>query len=261
MADDTPISKPVCSRPGADFVPKEGTFLAECGGAGILLDLSSDRYLSLEEMSTAIWRCFSRGCSFDAVATLVARDFALNQKAAEAEVAAQLLVWEEEGLAASPATHHEACLPTGRPPRNPATAAVLSAELAGATFSLWYAWLLLKAYVWARWNLRVRGLAATLAKLQRGMPLLRRSSGLDANQLQVVKVFRMLRLAFWQGREDCLSRSIQLAYALGAIGLGTELCIGVDRFPFRAHAWLESGGLVLSEAAPRLERFVVIARF
>lgn len=264
MVDGLPISKSVRSRPAfpfADFIPKEGIFLAECDGAGILLDLSADRYLSLDEMSTATWRYFSRGCSFHVIATLVARDFGFDPEAAEEEVAAQLLVWKEEGLVASPATYREASLPTGRPPRSPATAAVSSAELATAIFSLRYVWLLLKAHVWTRWNLGVRGLATTLAKLQRGMTLPQQSPGLDANLLRMVKVFRMLRLPFCQGRDDCLSRSIQLAYALGAIGLGAELCIGVDRFPFRAHAWLESGELVLSEAAPRLERFVVIARF
>ena len=263
MVDDTLVSRPVScpAFSSADFVPKKGTFLAECGGAGVLLDLSADRYLSLDEMSTVIWKCFSRGCSFNAIATLVARDFAVDHKVAEEEVAAQLLVWEEEGLVASPSTHREAYLPTGRPPRTPATAAVLSAELAAATFSLRYVWILLKAYLWTRWNLGVRGLAVTLAKLQRGISLPRHSPGFDANLLQMVKAYRMLRVPFWQGRDDCLRRSIQLAYALGAIGLGTELCIGVDRFPFRAHAWLESGGQVLSEAAPRLERFVVIARF
>jgi len=242
-------------------VLKEGTFLAECGGAGVLLDLSADRYLALDEMSTAIWKYLSRKCSFDAVSTFVARDFALDREAAEQEVAAQLHVWEEEGLVASPAAHRETCLPTGRSPGKPAIVAVLPAELAAATFSLRYVWLLLKAHVWTRWNLGVRGLAATLAKLQRGMPSPRQSPGRDADLLQMLKVFRMLRVPFREGRDDCLSRSIQLGCALGAIGLGTEFCIGVDRFPFRSHAWLESGGRVLSEAAPRLERFVVIARF
>ena len=243
------------------MVVKPGTFLAECGGNGILLDLLADRYLALDAMSTAIWKYLSTDYKVGAISTSIAHDFALDHESAEREVVAQLCVWKEWGLVVPADAPPAAKLPTDKAKGEPATGRVSSAELAGINCSLAHAGVLLIAKAWTHWSLKVAGLANTLAKLQRMTSSPPRSAMFENDVLRMLQTYRMLRLSWTDGREDCLVRSIQLARALRVIGVTTEFCIGVDRFPFRAHAWLELGGRVVSEIQPELQCFVVIARF
>lgn len=244
-----------------EVAPKRGMFLAECGGHGILLDLLADRYLALDSISTAIWKYLSDDHEVGVISTSIARDFALDHKSAESEVVAQLRVWREWGLVVPADAPPLAKLPVDRPVGEPATGRVPSAELKLIKCSLAHARILLIAKAWTHWSLRVAGLANTLVKLQRIASSPPRSAVLEDDVLRMLKTYRLLRLSWTDGREDCLVRSIQLARALRAIGVTTELCIGVDRFPFRAHAWLELGGRVISETEPKLQYFVVMARF
>ena len=244
-----------------ELTAKRGMFLAECGGNGVLLDLVADRYLALDPMSTAIWKYLSDDYKVGPISTSIARDFALDYKSAEIEVVAQLRVWREWGLIVPADAPPPARLPADRPTGEPATGRVSSAELEAITCSLAHARILLIAKAWTHWSLKVAGLASTLVKLQRMASSPPRSAMFEDDVLRMLKTYRMLRLSWTDGRADCLVRSIQLARALRAIGVTTELCIGVDRFPFRAHAWLELSGRVVSETQPELQCFVVVARF
>ena len=245
----------------AQLVVKPGTFLAECAGNGVLLDLLGDRYLAFDALGTAIWKHFSAGHDVDAISAFVARDFTLDHESAQEDVVGQLRVWQECGLVRPAAPATMPVVPSARPSGAPASGRVPSTVLAGVTFSFLHARLLLSAKAWTLWNLKVAGLANTLVKLQRMVSLRQSPAAPEEDVFRMLRAFRVLRLSWSQGREDCLVRSIQLARAFRVVGISTELCIGVDRFPFRAHAWLEFGGRVLSETTPQLGRFVVIARF
>ena len=59
---------------------------------------------------------------------------------------------------------------------------------------------------------------------------------------------------------DCLPRSLALFFFLRAIGWPVEHCIGLQQFPFLAHAWTEYRGAVLHDDPRNQERFTVIAR-
>jgi Transglutaminase-like superfamily len=59
---------------------------------------------------------------------------------------------------------------------------------------------------------------------------------------------------------DCLPRSLALFQFLRRIGLPAEHCIGVQQFPFSAHAWTEFRGHVVHDDPQNQERFTVIAR-
>jgi hypothetical protein len=58
---------------------------------------------------------------------------------------------------------------------------------------------------------------------------------------------------------DCLLRSLALFRFLRNMGFPVEHCIGVQRFPFRAHAWVEYLGQVLLDA-DRRPQFTILAR-
>lgn len=59
---------------------------------------------------------------------------------------------------------------------------------------------------------------------------------------------------------DCLPRSLALFLFLHSIGWPVEHCIGLQQFPFLAHAWTEYDGEVLHDDPMNQERFTVIAR-
>ena len=58
--------------------------------------------------------------------------------------------------------------------------------------------------------------------------------------------------AFYPGRAQCLEQSLALYFLLRRRGLAVELRIGVQAFPFAAHAWVEHDGRPINE----LEDFV-----
>jgi hypothetical protein len=61
-------------------------------------------------------------------------------------------------------------------------------------------------------------------------------------------------------RIDCLPRSLALHRFLRAVAIGAEHCIGVRRFPFGAHAWVEVAGRIVHDSPAFVRDFHVISR-
>lgn len=59
---------------------------------------------------------------------------------------------------------------------------------------------------------------------------------------------------------DCLPRSLALFRFLRSVGVPAEHCIGVQRFPFEAHAWVECGGSVVHDSPSFTGSYTEIAR-
>jgi hypothetical protein len=62
--------------------------------------------------------------------------------------------------------------------------------------------------------------------------------------------------AFFPGRAICLEQSIALFLILRRLGQEATLRIGVQPYPFLAHAWVEHGGSPVLEQEESLRRFV-----
>lgn len=62
--------------------------------------------------------------------------------------------------------------------------------------------------------------------------------------------------AFFPGRAICLEQSIALYVLLRRRAVPAVLRIGVQPYPFKAHAWVEVGGQPIYENADELVRFV-----
>jgi hypothetical protein len=59
---------------------------------------------------------------------------------------------------------------------------------------------------------------------------------------------------------DCLPRSLALFAFLCKVGLPVEHCVGIQQFPFSAHAWTQCHGRVVHDDPLNQERYTVIAR-
>ena len=58
----------------------------------------------------------------------------------------------------------------------------------------------------------------------------------------------------------CLQRSAATVLLLRSCGTAAELVIGVQRWPLRAHAWVEVGGTAVNDRAHVAKTFAVIER-
>lgn len=67
---------------------------------------------------------------------------------------------------------------------------------------------------------------------------------------------RLLPYVPFQG--ECLFRAFMLKAYLARAGLGAALVIGVQTWPFQAHAWLQAGPLVLDDTVEHVRAFTPI---
>ena len=64
--------------------------------------------------------------------------------------------------------------------------------------------------------------------------------------------------ALYPGRARCLEQSLVLYYVLGRQGVRAEFKMGIQPFPFVAHAWIEYQGQLLNDVEEHVRQF---ARF
>jgi hypothetical protein len=65
---------------------------------------------------------------------------------------------------------------------------------------------------------------------------------------------------YYRRRKDCLPKALTTFHLLRQQGIPAQLCFGVKKFPFAAHTWVESCGVVLDDDPPRLVHYTVIQR-
>jgi hypothetical protein len=65
-----------------------------------------------------------------------------------------------------------------------------------------------------------------------------------------------LAAALYPGRAACLERSLALYWYLRRRGVGISFQIGVQMYPFLAHAWVELDGRVINDIPEHVRRFV-----
>lgn len=67
--------------------------------------------------------------------------------------------------------------------------------------------------------------------------------------------------AFLPGRVRCLEQSLTLYTCLRLKHIDATLKLGVQPYPFLAHAWVESGGQPVAETWDRVSTFVSIGEW
>jgi hypothetical protein len=234
-------------------VPDAGIYLAEVQGEGVLLDLPGDRYVGLGATSTRLWRDLAAGATVDAVAEAVAAERSIDPETAKALVALQVDHWRDAGLLRGP----DPRLPSARSPAPPASEVLCDDDVAEAPIQLAAIVAIAGSALWVAVSLAFRGPTATVAALQA-------LDASDADWRSAIPIRRaQLALRRWvlQGRSDCWPRSLVLVRALRGRGVDARLCLGVRKFPFLAHAWVELGGVAIGEPPELLARLVSIARF
>ncbi len=234
------------------------------------MDVVDNRYYGLTQLSAEIWKGLERGQDTAVIARALAgsKDMPDVSAASVEELcavvdeqvrlwrAAGLVVPEDLGASGGPPLHS---LPAGRP----ASRELDGARLRAAPLSMTNLVRLWVATRWLKHALRRRGLIAVLQRFQSSSARAGRGprGAMDELVYPMVRAYSAIRRPFAQGSSDCFERSLALGFALRDRRVSAELCVGIEKFPFLAHAWLERDGIVLNDRVENIRNQVVIARF
>lgn len=112
--------------------------------------------------------------------------------------------------------------------------------------------------LWVRLHLKARGFGPSVAAARRWAGS-RPSSESDPALVEKTALAVALAAAFFPGRAVCLEQSLSLYVLLRRRGVDAELKLGVQPFPFLAHAWVEVDGAPVNEEPEVVASFVPMA--
>jgi hypothetical protein len=223
------------SGPGRLFRPANRVATATLDERSILLDLQNERYLGLDEVGTRIWSLVRQGMPRETIIDRLEEEYEATREQLEADVPAFLAELPAAAADAvadtTPAMPREAVAePTG-PAARPPTMLVCGLMLLLADVTL-----------------RILGLRRSLVLARRFAG--RGRGGEPANARTVVaETARRVAIvaAFYPRRALCLEQSIALHFLLRRRRVTADLRVGVQPFPFAAHAWVEHHGRPVNE--------------
>ncbi len=231
--------------------PCTSVCFADVDGEGVLLDVRTNRYVGLTPISARIWQAALRHASLDDIAVEV------GPPASAALVEVQLSQWRDANLCED-STRGRASTPRLRPSPSAARRDLVLDDRVSASIRTTVRYVARVAST--RRRLKTAGLCATLVDYQARNPTAhRRDAGPELHE--IIRSYVVARIPFAQGDADCMPRSIALASLLRERRFDATLCVGVQKAPFRAHAWVELHDLVVNDALERIRPFHVIARY
>jgi hypothetical protein len=110
------------------------------------------------------------------------------------------------------------------------------------------------ALLGVRARLKARGFGPTVAWARRAAARAR-GPGLAPEEVERAAYRVAVAAAFFPGRAVCLEQSLALYLLLRRRGVPAELRIGVQVYPFYAHAWVELHGEPVNEDRETVEKF------
>ena len=92
--------------------------------------------------------------------------------------------------------------------------------------------------------------------LKRRVPEAQEQEVLDRTLSSVVTATRL----YYRRRKDCLPKSLTIYYLVRRQGIDASLCIGVKKFPFAGHAWVEYGGRIVDDFPRRVPAYTLLTK-
>ncbi|MGH7472009.1 MAG: lasso peptide biosynthesis B2 protein [Longimicrobiales bacterium] len=109
-------------------------------------------------------------------------------------------------------------------------------------------------------SLRFLGFARSV-RIARRWARSRREPTNDTKLVQAVCRRVAMAGVFYPGRARCLEQSLALFVLLRRRGVAAQLRLGVQPYPFNAHAWVELDGTALNERPETIRQFVPLQDF
>lgn len=213
-------------------------------GLTVLLDLRTGSYVVLDRVATAMWEVLTSIPDPGSRIAELERRFDAPAARLEADLAEFAGSCMERGFLQAAPPPRDAPPPRARPSRVALTLR---------------AWLSLLA---TTRSLAGRGFSETYRRYaRRPLPECCREE-MDALVARAERAFSRAENFFMlrNAPRDCLPRSLALYRFLRSVGVPAEHCIGVQRFPFEAHAWVEAGGRVVHDSRDFVGGYAELAR-
>jgi hypothetical protein len=231
-------------RPMDAYFPTSGVRFRIVDGLVVLLDLRSGDYVIFDRVATAMWRALLRLAPSERVPALE-RAF----HAPEPVLAADLEAFSRTCLERGFLQREPVGAPSPPPPRT------AQARTGALVLRAWWSLLCTVGLLANRGFEHTYGRYARLAAPAAGADtaaLLARAE----RAFLTAENFFMMRSA----PRDCLPRSLALYRFLRSVGLPAEHRIGVTRYPFEAHAWVQTGDRLILDSSDFVRGFAELAR-
>lgn len=108
-------------------------------------------------------------------------------------------------------------------------------------------------------SLAVAGFRRTWRWIQERTARVPLASDVDAISVRRVEYAVAMAAALYPGRAVCLERSLVLYWYLRRRGAAVQYRMGVQMYPFLAHAWVEHRGEPINDVPEHVRRFRPIA--
>jgi|SRR5688572_31758342 len=216
------------------LVPATHVVSAVHGTRTVLLDPQRGRYYGLDELGSRIWELAAAGHTRAQIVESLLQEYDVERERLDADIARTLDDFEAKELMRAGGVKRAA-----RPPgliSSLATVALIDVTLKLFGFS--------RAVKLARW----------LGGRRRPEPKLGELAAAVSRKVAMAGVF-------YPGRARCLEQSLALYVLLRRRGVGAELRLGVQPYPFNAHAWVELDGAPLNEQVETIGQFVPLQDF
>jgi hypothetical protein len=214
-------------------------------GALVLLDLASDRYITLRDVAATMWELILEGLDPLAMVGRLCEEYDVSATDVTRDLAAQLEEWNRRGWIEPQRTHSPPPPPVRRDSGVQSACDVVIPSVLRCTIMIIAVKVLLR-------TLRFGGTIGWLRSRMAAVPVTRSiPRGTVADIAWAVAVAG----ALYPGRARCLEQSLVLYYHLRCSGVAATYCHGVQPFPFRAHAWVEYEGQPVNDVAEHTCRY------
>jgi hypothetical protein len=210
-------------------------------GLVVILNLKDGSYYILDDIASIFWQsCIENTCQ-EAALSCIADSFEAERARLKADFDLFIRSCTDKGFILA-----TKCSTDMAPSRS-----------VRVRLPIWHAWWCMMC---SAMSLRWRGFGRTYSRYA-GLVGSRESQDVDQNLSEALRIFLRAEnfTPIRQAPKDCLPRSLALFHFLRDMGFSAAHYIGVQRFPFRAHAWVEHGGKVLLDVDRRAQ-FAVLAR-
>jgi hypothetical protein len=214
----------------------------------VILDLKTESYFALDPTASYMWRELCRGRTHDECLNVLAGLFPDDRPRLGIDFDAFANRCVEAGWLVRTVT---------APPQEAHVARIRKPGRQFLTIRAW--WALVCVTISLSW----RGFSRTYAdaiSASKSRPVV--TDDLEDVLSRGVAAFARAEEFFYlkAAPADCLPRSLALFRILRATGLPVEHCIGVQQFPFTAHAWAQFRGGIIHDDPENQNRYTVIAR-
>lgn len=224
------------------LVPADYIRWKSIDGLVYLLDLRSESYFAFDEVASFLWVAAHDCPSREALEDALLAQYAVDRGVAESDLNQFLEDCRMRGL-----TFSEPSQSTG--------IRTLPRHRRLLTLHAWFS-LLRTAF-----SLRATGFSQSYSRLAELRPAKTASAEMDTIVARGRTAFQRAESLFLFRRapDDCVPRSMALYRYLLGLGVPVEHCIGIQRYPFSAHAWVEYRSVAL-DSDQQHEQFTVLAR-